>query len=243
MTYNSLAELFTAIANSIRGKTGGTEKIVANDFPAAIDGISSGGGDEGSALDSLINKSITEVNSNVTYVGDYVFQRCRELTSADFPLATAIGPCAFQNCLNLTEINFPVANTINNSAFSTCSSLTSVVFPSVTKINNAAFDACSKLKTADFWVVTSIAWAAFNSCSALDALILRNTNQVCSLSSKGNLNGTLIASGSGYIYVPSALIDSYKAATNWSDFAAQFRALEDYTVDGATTGELDSTKI
>ena len=24
MTYNSLAELFTAIANSIRGKTGGT---------------------------------------------------------------------------------------------------------------------------------------------------------------------------------------------------------------------------
>lgn len=46
MAYNSLAELFTAIANSIRGKTGGTEKIVANDFPAAIDGISSGGGDE-----------------------------------------------------------------------------------------------------------------------------------------------------------------------------------------------------
>ena len=34
-----------------------------------------------------------------------------------------------------------------------------------------------------------------------------------------------------------------QAATNWSTYAAQFRALEDYTVDGTTTGELDETKI
>lgn len=40
-----------------------------------------------------------------------------------------------------------------------------------------------------------------------------------------------------------ALVDSYKAATNWSTYATQFRALEDYTVDGTITGELDSTKI
>ena len=57
------------------------------------------------------------------------------------------------------------------------------------------------------------------------------------------LKNTPIASGTGYIYVPAALVDSYKAATNWSNFAAQFRALEDYTVDGTTTGALDPTKI
>lgn len=45
------------------------------------------------------------------------------------------------------------------------------------------------------------------------------------------------------IYVPAALIDSYKAATNWSAYANQFRALEDYTVDGTITGELDESKI
>ena len=52
-----------------------------------------------------------------------------------------------------------------------------------------------------------------------------------------------IASGAGYIYVPAALVDSYKVATNWSTYAAQFRALEDYTVDGTTMGELDPNKI
>ena len=32
----------------------------------------------------------------------------------------------------------------------------------------------------------------------------------------------------GYIYVPRALVNSYKAATNWSTFASQIRAIEDY---------------
>lgn len=39
------------------------------------------------------------------------------------------------------------------------------------------------------------------------------------------------------------LVDTYKADTNWSTYAAQFRALEDYTVDGTITGELDESKI
>ena len=42
--YTSLAALFKAIADAIRGKTGGTDTIVADDFPKAIEGIASGGG-------------------------------------------------------------------------------------------------------------------------------------------------------------------------------------------------------
>jgi hypothetical protein len=37
-----------------------------------------------------------------------------------------------------------------------------------------------------------------------------------------------VANGTGYIYVPAALIEDYKAATNWSLYADQFRAIEDY---------------
>ncbi len=40
-TYNSLSALFTAIANAIRSKTGGSSIIVANDFPSAIENITS----------------------------------------------------------------------------------------------------------------------------------------------------------------------------------------------------------
>lgn len=41
--HKTLAELFTAIATSLRGKTGGSEKIIADDFPTVIDSLSTGG--------------------------------------------------------------------------------------------------------------------------------------------------------------------------------------------------------
>ena len=41
--YSTLKALFTAIANSLRGKIGSTYKIVADDFPEVIDGLSTGG--------------------------------------------------------------------------------------------------------------------------------------------------------------------------------------------------------
>jgi hypothetical protein len=43
-THTNLASLFTAIADAIRAKTGGTETIVADNFPTAIAGIETGGG-------------------------------------------------------------------------------------------------------------------------------------------------------------------------------------------------------
>ena len=67
----------------------------------------------------------------------------------------------------------------------------------------------------------------------------------------GKVSSTYNPTGAkdGYIYVPRALLSDtdetkdYRRATNWSTFATQFRALEDYTVDGTTTGELDPNKI
>ena len=41
--YSTLTALFTAIANSLRGKTGSTGSIVADDFPSVIDSLSTGG--------------------------------------------------------------------------------------------------------------------------------------------------------------------------------------------------------
>ena len=41
--HNTLFELFTSIANSLRRKTGATGTIIADDFPTVIDGLSTGG--------------------------------------------------------------------------------------------------------------------------------------------------------------------------------------------------------
>ena len=67
----------------------------------------------------------------------------------------------------------------------------------------------------------------FNSCTALNALILGHS-AVCPLKATTAFNNTPIAKGTGYIYVPRSLVDSYKTAENWSTFANQIRAIEDY---------------
>ena len=117
--------------------------------------------------------------------------------------------------------------TVGAYAFQNCSSLTSVSFPNVTSIGDYAFNAANKLAKADLPKVTSIGQHGFSAANALEALILRNTEKVCSLGSDA-VSYTKISSGSGYIYVPAALVDSYKAAANWKNYADQIRAIEDY---------------
>jgi hypothetical protein len=117
--------------------------------------------------------------------------------------------------------------TVGAYAFQNCSGLTSVYFPNVTSIGDYAFNAAHKLAKADLSKVTSIGQHSFSAANALEALILRNAEKVCSLGSDA-VSYTKISSGSGYIYVPAALVDSYKAAANWQNYADQIRAIENY---------------
>ena len=118
------------------------------------------------------------------------------------------------------------------------------------------FGECDLLEFAEFGNnLILVGNYGFNLCFSLKAVVLRKTDGVCSLNNTsaftdcyhihGTANETYNPDGlkDGYIYVPRALVDSYKTATNWTTFADQFRALEDYTVDGTTTGEMDWDKI
>ena len=172
----------------------------------------------------------------------YAFRNCTLLVSAYFPLVTSIKTASFYNCASLTKVDFPVATTIGSDAFYRCTNLTEVNFPAVTTISGTVFNGCTNLTEVDLPVATTIGGSAFNSCTMLSRLILRSSVLVNLLHTNA-FSGTAILSGAGYIYVPSALVDSYKAATNWSTYADQFRALEDYTVDGTTTGALDPDMI
>lgn len=75
--------------------------------------------------------------------------------------------------------------------------------------------------------VTTFQSYAFYNCTKLAAVII-GTNSVPTLKNVNVFTNTLIASGTGYIYVPANLVDSYKTASNWSSYAAQIRAIEDY---------------
>lgn len=160
-------------------------------------------------------------------VGERAFYGCDALTTANFPVASSVGEYTFRGCTNLMTAYFQQATSIGLGAFFGCPKLYKVNFQSVASIGANAFYGCIALTTADFPAATSIANGAFNGCSRLSKLILRSET-MCTLANTGAFSSTPFASGKGDIFVPRALLDSYKAATNWSTYANQFRAIEDY---------------
>ena len=245
----------TAIANAIREKTGGTDALTLDAMVEAIAGLgggSNGGGDEASVLDSLIDGSITEILSNASSLKAYIFLDSSQLKKASFPLATKIYKEAFNGCSALEEINFPLLRELSGTkTFYNCILLKKVYFPSFIgrighSANNSAgsqaFYSCNSLEIARFYKPETIGYNAFCACYNLKALIIE-ANELCTLEKNNAFVNSSIESGTGFIYVPSALVETYKAATNWSIYGTQFRALEDYTVDGTITGELDESKI
>lgn len=115
-----------------------------------------------------------------------------------------IGINAFFRCNALAEVYAPYAHTLSASCFREC-----------------AFERIDLPRT------TSIGGQCFSGCSALKTVILR-ADTLCALGAMTVFSSTPIFSGTGYIYVPAALVEEYKAATNWSGYATQIRAIEDY---------------
>lgn len=130
---------------------------------------------------------------------------------------------------------------IGANAFAYCNELPSVCFPNAVTVGGGAFYLCG-IRSADFSVLSNVGNRAFGGAMMMETLVIRTTSGVATAGSNV-LYGSRIEDGKGYIYVPAALVDSYKSASGWSDYANQFRALEDYTVDGTITGELDPGKI
>ena len=108
-----------------------------------------------------------------------------------------------------------------------CTKLTSVMLPAVRTTDGNSMIGCSEVRKADFSNLQNIRYSTFYSNKKLVTLIIR-TQVVTKLENTSAFKDTPIASGTGYVYVPSALVDSYKTATNWSTYANQIRAIEDY---------------
>lgn len=195
----------------------------------------------------------------VTSLVEEAFQGCTSLKKITMPLLTNVSRGSFGLCGNLTEISFPEVTVMGGAVFYECGALKSVDMPKLTRVtgsfpfygcglltsvnfpmlentNGEFLASCRNIEMLDFPRLTRVGKAEYNLCTKLKALILRNET-ACPLDNINALNETLISKGTGYIYVPAALVESYKVATNWSTFADQFRAIEDYTVDGTVMGE------
>lgn len=219
------------------------------------------------ALSDCVN--LTDVNlNNVKTLSDYALQRCTSLTKLEFPNLETAGVYCFSGCSSLAEVNFPKVKTMGQHCFSGCTSITAVTFPEATSTIHsgftwsnfvyAYFPKATTVHARSFWntglpyidlpSANSIGNQAFQNCASLKTVILRSES-VASLATINALPGTPFAEGGsgGVLLVPSDLVESYKTATNWSVIYGygtnRFLALEDYTVDGTTTGEIDWDKV
>ena len=124
------------------------------------------------------DKEITsiEIPSNVTTLGNYVFQGCRGLTSLTLPAGiTSIGWNAFYGCSGLTSLTLPAGITsIGSEAFYGCSGLTSLNLPAgITSIGVGAFSGCRGLTSLTLPAgITEISNGAFYGCIGLTSLTL-----------------------------------------------------------------------
>ena len=74
--------------------------------------------------------------------------------------------------------------------------------------------------------INAIYMGAFENTSKLKALVLRHDGVVFNIGL--SFSGSAIAKGTGYIYVPDAFVDEYKAESDWSKYASQIRPLSEY---------------
>lgn len=141
-------------------------------------------------------------NDRVTKIRSYAFYYADGLDGLmEFPNVTSVGVGAFRSCTNITEVRFPKAKTVGSTAFQFCSSL----------------------RFLDIGDVRNIQASTFNSAGVLNEIVLRKADAPATLANTNAFDGTPFASGGtgGKVYVPQALIESYKTATNWSTLYAQ----------------------
>ena len=154
----------------------------------------------------------------------------RTMTAYESDTATKVAQYAFYQNTALQTVE-TTATTIEQYAFSGCTNLESVETNGTTGVSIAqyAFQNCSKLEIVDLknTGANTLGANSFASVAALAHLIIRSET-VSTLSATSALAGTKIASGTGAIYVPAELVDSYKAASNWSTYASQIFPISAY---------------
>ena len=260
----------TSVANAIRNK-GGTSAQLAfpAEFVSAVEAIETGGG--GYSADGLATNTEpsghVELSNSVKSIGDYAFYN-KPLTTIHAPEVTAIaaGAFSYSGLTVLDDASFPkytnnktkcfnnskletIKNTkltgIQVSAFESCKQLTTVCLPNVTTINGGAgFRYDSAIVLFDCKNIHFGGYELENAAN-LTTMILRRTDSVVSLANTTNcLQGTPVQGKDGKtctIYVPSALVETYKTAANWSHWYdlgyVNFAALEGSQYESPTWWE------
>lgn len=179
-----------AIAVAVQGKDNGGVMTV-DEMPTRIAAIPS---QDMTLINSLINRSIISIESDVTSVGNDVFFNCQSLKTAIFPNATSLGINSIRNCEQLRTIEIPKTIQINATCFFGCYWLPRIFLQSVTALTGGQI----------FW-----------NCPALTTVIMGKRATL------GNTNS--FTNNNAIIYVQPDDLSWYETETNWSTLYADNR--------------------
>lgn len=184
-------------------------------------GTASGGG--GISMDDFATSAEPSgdvIIPNATTIARNVFQYRNNMRSVYSASVTKIEASAFNTNTGIQTIDFPNVTTLNGSAvFAWSTNLVSVSLPKLSVSNQTnLFQGDTKLEFVDFGFGTNINTNVFATCNKFRTLILRRTGAVCALANVNAFTNTPFRgynSLTGTVYVPNALISTYKTATNW----------------------------
>lgn len=177
---------------------------------------------------AFANSAITGIiGLNVTRLEASAFSRCANLVNVNLPKATASGDgdavSNFEYCTSLESIILPAYHNMWNYMFRGCTKLKTIVMPALRQLARPnSFGSDTALEKIDIGGKNtsnpnSMAASWVSGCTSLDTFILRYSIQVKLSNISAFTNTPFASDGSGgTLYVPSALISSYEAATNWS---------------------------
>lgn len=243
---------WTAITDTVRKKAGKTGLLKAREIPGLLNDLMSENVlSDGAGIKEISNDTITSIKRlccvgftelqsvnvpAVTRINGNAFDSCTLLTSLTAPNATYIGQAAFANGPAIKNLTLPKVETVEYAAFelhpiyqtapTTLPDLGKVTLGNVSNIGTMAFDLCG-YSEADITVNTNggtIATQAFNRCLNLKKVTIRGKTMLTN--KEGYVfNGSPIESLNGEIFVDPSLVESYKTATNWSNYASIIKAI------------------
>lgn len=194
--YLVTGEELTAVADAIREKSGGSERLkFPSEFVSEIGSISGGGGNDDVLITGQMgNNSYTFPQTslggcfaytkgafsltmpNLTSItATYAFQHS-EIVSFSAPNLLTVANWCFMQCTHLTTVNVQNLPAVGQYMFQGCSSLQKAFYPN-SKIKDNAFENCSSLTTAVFGSVGT-SWKQCANCTSLTAAEIGTATRV-----------------------------------------------------------------
>lgn len=165
---------------------------------------------------------VISIPNGVTTVGAFALNANYEIGSITFPDGiTRIRMYALQGCRKIKDVQIPTRVTkIEQQMLSSCAGLRSCKVPNgVTEIAQYAFAYCETLASLTIPSgVTTIGARAFSGCYGMRYYDFSNHTSIPTLANTDAFTGI---PADCEIRVPAALVDEWKAATNWATYADQ----------------------